>query len=337
MIPYDNQKWWILAVAFKGTAFKKMAVRIAAFMLLTVCLAVLQGYKYPIPSVNSTIHTLLGTALGLLLVFRTNASYDRYWEGRKMWGQIVNNTRSLVRVAVTNYHNKGNELEGLAAIVSAFPFAVKNNLRQLTDTKELVELLRDQAAVDKIVSLPNRATAVLLLLSHWVAEKARSHELDYWAARTLEAHIAQLADAQGALERIKDTPIPFAYAVHTHQFLMLYLITLPFTMVVTYQYYALVAVFIVSFGLLGIDEAGVEIEDPFGLDDNDLPLDAMCDRIKKLMAAMVKFEASPLNMGEYSSTISRALSESAIAISDEPPSPRESSSAKITSPTSIAN
>jgi putative membrane protein len=75
MIVYDKHKWWVLGTAFKGTVIKRMLVRISILLAITVTLAVLQDFKYKIPTTNSTIHSLLGTALGLLLVFRTNASY----------------------------------------------------------------------------------------------------------------------------------------------------------------------------------------------------------------------------------------------------------------------
>jgi len=128
-----------------------------------------------------------------------------------------------------------------------------------------------------------------------------------------------MCEAQAALDRICDTPIPFAYAVHTHQFLLLYLSTLPFTMVITYQYYALVAVFIISFGMLGIDEAGVEIEDPFGLDDNDLPLDKICANIAKQAEAIAKFGQgnSPAISGESSKSATLRVSVSEAALLQE--------------------
>jgi len=121
------------------------------------------------------------------------------------------------------------------------------------------------------------------VMSKWVNDQVRRGHLDVSHSRSLEQYISVIAESQGGLERICFTPIPFAYAAHTHQFffLLLYLVTLPFTMVFTYQYYAMVAVFIVTFGLVGIDEAGVEIEDPFGTDDNDLPLEAIFETIMR--------------------------------------------------------
>jgi len=276
MLEYDKHKWWVLLFAFRGTVIQRMMVRIGILLGLTVMLCLLQYYKYQIPNTSATIHTLLGTALGLLLVFRTNASYDRYWEGRKLLGSVVTQCRSLTRAAATYCKSDNPEcLATLVRYISAFAVSLKFQLRQDGDTTKLIELKVNPEEMDRIIKFHNRGLALLFMISKWIDEQVRNGSLERWQARSLEQYVSVIGDSQGGLERILKTPIPFAYAVHTHQFLWLYLLTLPFTMVVTYQYYALVAVFTIGFGLIGIDEAGVEIEDPFGTDDNDLPLDAI--------------------------------------------------------------
>jgi len=288
MIDYDRNKWWVLAFAYKATVIRQMAVRISLFLVLTAVLAVLQYYKYQIPDTGATLHTLLGTALGLLLVFRTNASYGRYWEGRKLLGAIVNNSRDLMRAASCYCKLSGSD--GPAALVqyiAGFVIGLKLRLRDNKDTTEVAAVVKSPSAREKITKFHNPALASLNMISVWIEARAQEGNLERWHARTIESYLAQLCESQGGLERICNTPIPFAYAVHTHQFLLLYLVTLPFTMVVTYEFYSLVAVFIISFGLLGIDEAGVEIEDPFGLDDNDLPLEIIFNNIVRDAQALV--------------------------------------------------
>jgi len=226
------------------------------------------------------------------LVFRTNASYDRYWEGRKLIGAIVNNSRSLMRSASCYCNLKSPDgPSALVQYIAGFVIGLKLTLRQNKDKGEVESVVKNPSAREKISKFHNSALASLNMISMWTEARTRDGHIERWHARTIETYIHNLCESQGGLERICNTPIPFAYAVHTHQFLLLYLATLPFTMVVTYQFYSLVAVFIISFGLLGIDEAGVEIEDPFGLDDNDLPLDLIFNNIIRDAQALVDLNA----------------------------------------------
>jgi len=289
MILYDKGKWYSISLSYQGTVIGKMMVRIIGLLLITVMLAVLQQHGYAIPAVNSTLHTLLGTGLSLLLVFRTNSSYDRYWEGRKLLGAIVNNNRSFFRNITTAFRGRPEDAAVLVQYVSGFVTGLKHTLRQDKDTREYAEYLKVPEDLERVSKFHNPATASLVMMTKWVHEQIRKGALERWEGRSLEAYIGGLGDSQGGLERIANTPIPFAYAAQTHQFLLLYLITLPFTMVTTYQYYALVAVFIISFGLIGVDEAGVEIEDPFGHDDNDLPLEGIFGTIMRDAKGITEF------------------------------------------------
>jgi ion channel-forming bestrophin family protein len=231
-------------------------------------------------------HTLIGVALGLLIVFRNNCSYDRYWEGRKLWGGIVNAARNLVRGAVVSV----GEAKELANLTAAYALALKQHLRSDKDLSE-IQALVSPAVYEQVTAAANPPSLLALQLSGWIQARQGEGKLDSVTTQALEGHVRLFLDNQGGCERILRTPIPFAYAVHIKQLLMLYLITLPLILVGEMNWFAIPTVAAIAFGLLGIEEAGVEIEDPFGDDPNDLPVEAMCATIARDTLALA--EASP--------------------------------------------
>jgi putative membrane protein len=228
-------------------------------------------------------HTLIGVALGLLIVFRNNCSYDRYWEGRKLWGGIVNASRNLVRGAAVCT----GEARDLASLAAAYALALKQHLRSSKDLAE-IEPLVPAAVFEQASAAANPPSMLAFHISAWIRRQLAERKLDIAAAQTLEESVRTLLDNQGGCERILRTPIPFAYAVHIKQLLLVYLITLPFVLVGPMSWLAIPTVVVISFGLLGIEEAGVEIEDPFGDDPNDLPIEAMCATIARDTKALAE-------------------------------------------------
>jgi putative membrane protein len=278
MINYDPKAWVPLTGAFRGTIIPRVAARVAILAALT--LVVLLVWEL-VPASQAVLkhfkplgHVLIGVALGLLIVFRNNCSYDRYWEGRKLWGSVVNSARNLVREAAAF---AGDATE-LARLVTAYPLALKQHLRNSKDLEELRPIL-PPAVFEHVSSAGNPPSVLAYYMTAWIRDRMASGKFDSVTAQMLEGHVKLFLDFQGGCERILKTPIPFAYAVHIKQLLMLYLVTLPLILVGELGWVALPAVAAIGFGLLGIEEAGVEIEDPFGDDPNDLPLEAICATI----------------------------------------------------------
>jgi putative membrane protein len=278
MIAYDPKRWFQVTLAYKGSIIPRVLPRILQLAGLTAVILLAREF---IPGVADVLkpfrplgHTLIGVALGLLIVFRNNCSYDRYWEGRKLWGGIVNASRNLVREAAAFV----GDATGLAGLVAAYPLALKQHLRGLKDLDEVRPLV-PPAVFDHAASTANPPSVLAYYMSVWVREQTTAGRLDPVTAQALEGHVRTFLDNQGGCERILRTPIPFAYAVHIKQLLMLYLVSLPFILVGELGWVAIPAACAIAFGLLGIEEAGVEIEDPFGDDPNDLPLEAICATI----------------------------------------------------------
>jgi ion channel-forming bestrophin family protein len=302
MINYDPHRWTDHFFDIRGSMVREILGRVLACVIWSalVVLAFKNGIKVAIPS---TLHSLIGLALGLLLVFRTNASYDRFWEGRKLWGGMVNETRNLIRMARAWIGDADAPLvKELALWTAAFPLASMQYLRgvkvELTGTISALPAARalDAERADHPV------LAVASRMSECVAEAMRRGHISDVGRSAIDQNITLLVDYHGGCERIRKTPLPFAYVVHLRRALVLYCFTLPFALVDTFGWTTVLDVLAVAYIFFGIEEIGVEIEGPFGFDDNDLPLEAICETIKRNV-----FELGGLAVPQPPEKISGAL------------------------------
>ncbi len=294
MREYQITEWVKTTFSYKSTVIPMVLKRVLLFPgFCLIILLMSKGYlgsslaqlpwsKVWIPSLG---HTLIGTALGLVLVFRNNASYDRFWEGRKQWGGIVNACRNFIRQA----RSYGGEMQTLAPLVTAFPFALKHQLRSEDPSGSIIQFLN--AENTRLVMLhKNPSLAINFAMSNWIHRMVKLGRISELQAHRMEEQVAKLMDCQGACERILKTPVPFAHAIHVKQLLFIYLITLPFVLIPIVGWLSLGMVFVIAFGLLGIEEAGIEIEDPFGHDPNDLPLTNICEVIARDVQSTLYFD-----------------------------------------------
>ncbi|MEZ5401220.1 MAG: bestrophin family ion channel [Bryobacteraceae bacterium] len=284
MIDYDPHSWLDHFFDIKGSMVREILGRVAvcvAFAVLVV-LAYQRGVHLAIPS---TLHALVGLALGLLLVFRTNASYDRFWEGRKLWGGIVNETRNLVRMGTIHFPHDRELLRDLTRWTALFPYAAMHSLRGVKAVGREVpgftdaELARAEAAQHPVLAVATR-------MSECLQEARRRGYVTDFVQMAADQNVQLLIDYLGGCERIRKTPLPFAYVVHLRRALVVYCFTLPFALVETYGWTTILDVLMVSYVFFGIEEIGVEIEGPFGFDDNDLPLEAISQTIRDNVLAL---------------------------------------------------
>lgn len=280
MIDYDAKSWLRVAFAVKGTVLPRIALRIvmvAAIGVLAAWLNARMGLKIP-----AIAHTLIGVALGLLLVFRTNASYDRYWEGRKLLGSMVNRTRDVSRQIAA--YTRGEDAATRAHVLAVRRYLVlfyrlaAQGLRSEKNLDAVAPLLGegDREILEPVNA---RAYVALRLLTEHVRALHEEGKLSDPHVITIDGGVTALVDALGACERIVKTPVPFAYAQHIKVFVLLFTFTIPFAVVDVLHWGTPVAAAVLGFALFGIDEIGVEIEDPFGYDDNDLPVERIGDGI----------------------------------------------------------
>jgi putative membrane protein len=279
MINYDPHRWLDHLFDLRGTLVREIGLRVGLCVLWAGAVVF---YHFRVHHLGSSVvlHSLVGVALGLLLVFRTNASYDRYWEGRRLWGGIVNETRNLVRGASIHFAGDRPLLYTLTRWTAVFPWAVMSTLRGETNLGPAIEELGSSEAAAACGS-QHSALFAAQRMTACLQEARRRGLISDIVLATLDANIQQLVDFLGGCERIRKTPLPFAYVVHLRRALLIYCFTLPFALVETFGWFTILDVLFVAYTFFGIEEIGVEIEGPFGNDENDLPLPDICETIHR--------------------------------------------------------
>jgi putative membrane protein len=241
-------------------------------------------------SITNTPFVLIGLPLGIFLGFRNSAAYDRFWEGRKLWGQLVNTTRSLTRQTLTLFEPQPDATETSPEAVRAwehkvvhgviaYVHALKHHLRGESPF-ERIEAVMGKAEGDLLRGADNVPYAILQRLGEYVVEARRRKWIHAMHIPVIEQSLTILTDVQGACERIKSTPLPYSYTVLMHRIVAVYCTCLPFGLAETVGFVTPVVVLGVSYALFGLDAIGDEIEQPFGLDVNDLPLESISRTIE---------------------------------------------------------
>ena len=229
---------------------------------------------------NTSIFSLLGVILSIFLVFRTNSAYDRWWEARKQWGALVNHTRNLAIYVETMFPKNDADVRHLMARhISNFCLALVEHLREGTKLDKLIYLSDDDLEYYKSKDhIPNH---IALQIFDRIAEGHRNGEINEGDYINIKAQHQALLDILGACERIKKTPIPFSYAVYLKIFISAYGLLLPWALIDAFHLWTVPLVMFTFFALMGVELLGEEIEDPFGLDCNDLPTGDIAHTIKK--------------------------------------------------------
>jgi len=221
----------------------------------------------------------------LLLAFRTNSAYERFWEGRKAWGAVVNHSRNLERKIIASSLDKKRKHDCVVDIV-AFVQSLECYLRGTSPEVELARLYPVGVA-PVLLTPPGTPQRCLLQLSQRLADSRAEGCIDSIDLARLDADVAALLDQLGVCERIQRTPIPLAYVLHLRRALLLFAITLPFALVKDPGVWAPLAVFGVLYVMLGIEQIGVEIEDPFETSPNDIDLGAIAGNIEREAFALL--------------------------------------------------
>lgn len=263
MITYDPKNWLGILVAMpRSPVFRTLAIDVvlAGVWAWLVTWLEVDVVRVAVP-LGPSVLSILGIILGLLLVFRTNTAYDRWWEGRRAWGQLLNVTRALAHQLDAMLDDAAAPRARYAALLGEYPVALAAHLRRP----------RGQAGPHA----PNRVVRELSRLVHGdVAAGALPRE----ATIALTPLLVALDDVTGICERIRSTPIPFSYSSYVKQFVLLYALVLPFGLVRDFGYGSVLASMLVFFATMGLELLAGEIEEPFGTDRNDLPTDEIAAR-----------------------------------------------------------
>lgn len=284
MIQYNPKTWFSLIFHSYSRFVVKTMLPVLLFMgifSLVVCIVMLEVFGFNASHFQSTtaLHSLLGIVLGLFLVFRTNSAYDRWWEGRRLWGALVNSTRNfaLKLNAYLDVNDRENR-EWFSQMIPNFIIATKEHLRQGVQINDLD--LPDATDLSKVTESKHRPNIIAGLMFTRVNALCKEKKLSAEQFWLLDKEMKDFIDLMGACERIKYTPIPYSYSMFIKKFIFIYIVTLPFGFVTTFEYMTVPTVLLVTFVLLSVELIAEEIEDPFGRDINDLPTDDLSVKIK---------------------------------------------------------
>jgi ion channel-forming bestrophin family protein len=288
----DNYPFWFAAI----TQFHKTKV-LKILFLSVVAIGAYTGFlvflEFEILKIDfrpgPAIFSLLGIVLGLMLVFRTNTAYERWWEGRKLLGTLVNNSRNFALKLDSFLPESDKESRKFFAVmIPNYAFAMKEHLREGVNFEELENTEGALDELKKAVHVPNKIANLIIAR---VNALYKAGVITNEQMLILDKQTEVFTDIVGGCERIKNTPIPFSYRVHLKKFIFLYMLILPFGFIHDLHYWTIMVMVIIFYAFVGLEVIGEEIEDPFGRDANDLPTDQISATIRRNVKEIFNIKA----------------------------------------------
>lgn len=288
MVSYNTKDWFTFIFRIhKADTVRKLAPLILGICVYAGIIAFLEleywklsekSYVKNIP----VMHGLLGFAISMLLVFRTNTAYDRWWEGRKLWGSLVNNSRNFaLKLNVILPAEEKAQRSFFRKIIPAYAYALHNHLHKEQTRIELFEEDEHKHIFNKIDKEKHIPNQVAGLIFHHIQQLHKEGKISGEQLIFLNGELQSFTEICGACERIKNTPIPFSYSVFIKKFIFIYIMTLPFGYVFQLGFYVIPVVAFIFYVLASLELIAEEIEDPFGGDENDVPTDMIAQNIHK--------------------------------------------------------
>jgi len=282
MIQYNPKSWFSLIF----DVYSRYVIRalfplilFAAVLTTFLCFLFIDILGITITDTKA-FHSILGVIISLFLVLRTNTAYDRWWEGRKLWGQLVNDTRQLsIKLSTFLPEDAKEDRLFFKKMIPNITFAMKEHLRDSIMVGEM-DFYSDDVK-EKIIKSKHRPNIINKLIMGRIHELRQKDILTLEQFLVVDKEVKGFTDIIGACERIKTTPIPYSFSMFIKKFLFIYSISLPMTFIGEFGYWSIILVVLAFYFLMSVELISEEIEDPFGKDINDLPLDELCVKIKK--------------------------------------------------------
>ena len=267
----------------KGPLFRQMIPSMISITLITAALCLFKlHYQWITINIPPSMPGALGVVLGLLLVFRNNTAYERWWEGRKILGALVNTSRNFalqIHTLLPSTHR--DEQNHFQALLLAFVYAMKEHLRDGVKMEELQELkLLDHESYDRVKRSKHKPNAIIQLLLLHIHSLFRKGLLTDFQMLKMVENTDELIDHLGKCERIRNTPMPVSHNILLKFLVFVYVLILPFALIMELQWWSVPVVLIIFYFMMTLVIVAEEIEDPFGQDPNDLPVDNIAANIQ---------------------------------------------------------
>ena len=294
MIVRQRTNWLKMLFIWRGSVLKKIVPQLLVITLFSLAILFFKGriFDYKV-HLNPTIFTLIGLALAIFMGFCNSASYDRFWEGRKLWGLLVIETRSLTRQILSYIPNVSKEeKQKIIKLISAFCWSLNYQLRDKSGTEYLSRLL----STEQFEQLKNKKflpNIILGFIADWLNEQNKKGNIDTIILKQMDDQLNQFSNISGGCERLYNTPLPFAYSVLLHRTVYLYCFWLPFGLVDSLGWMMPLIVLLISYTFIALDAIIQEIGEPFGEEENDLALNSICRTIEFSI-----FEQAEIPQGE---------------------------------------
>ncbi|WP_022978718.1 bestrophin family protein [Nevskia ramosa] len=294
MIVRPRPHWFRMLFIWRGSVLRKLVGRLLTIGLISVSAELIHLYvdNNSLTGLNAQPFSLIGLALAIFLGFRTNVSHARYWDARKLWGSIMNASRALARqtLTLTEWPAKSDDAQRFVRTLIAHSHALRHQLRATDPSDDLRRLLATED-LPRVLEARWKPIVILQLLGSQLHTARRHGASTDVLALAMENNLQTLGDAVGGCEAIHGTPIPLTFSVLVHRTIYFYCTLLPFALVGSIGWYTPVFAMFVAYTFMALEAIAEELESPFGIDDNDLALEAICDSIE---ASLLETLGEPL-------------------------------------------
>lgn len=279
MIVRPQQHWLPRLFVWHGSVLPKISSRLFMNFLLSIVVVLMLPW-YTSLGIKLTVapFSILGVAIAIFLGFRNNACYARYSEARLLWGQLMIASRSLLREVKTTLPNEA-DITHFIRLQVAFAHSLRMTLRRKPQAETLAKYLTAQE-LQTVLEAHSPANRILLIMAEWLGERRAQGALSDILFQSITQRLHDMSVVLSGCERIFTTPLPFAYSLILHRTVYLFCIMLPFALVVDLHYMTPFVSVLISYTFISLDTLAEELEEPFGVEDNDLPLDAICNAIE---------------------------------------------------------
>ncbi len=298
MIIRERSNWFLMLFIWRGSVLRKIIPQLLIITAFSVVVLYFRGnvYEYKV-HLNPAIFTLLGLSLAIFMGFCNSASYERFWEGRKLWGALVIESRSLAREVLTLINDNDADAKAkkqeFAKMIAAFSWALNYQLRNKNANAVIKNLLSEK----NFEQLKDKKFVPVILLKQmgaWLNERKKEGKMDSIILTAIDNQLNGMSQIIGGCERIANTPLPFAYSVLLHRTVYLYCFWLPFGLVDVVGWMMPVIVLFISYTFIALDAIIQEIQEPFGEEENDLALNGICETIQFSVFELADIPQDPL-------------------------------------------